>query len=98
MKFHFFDPQAEFGVIERRLPHWDQAGATCFITIRTADSMPQDVVERWIAERNSWLKQNGIDPQSPDWKWRVELLPASKRKDYREQLLEKWEGNLDKCH
>jgi len=98
MKFHFFDPAAEYGVIERRLPHWEQAGATYFITIRTADSMPCDVVERWIDERDLWLRNNGIDPRSPDWKWRIELLPPARRQEYHGRLLEKWETDLDRCH
>src|SRR5262245_49564896 len=97
--FHFFDPKAEYDVIERgRLPHWDQGEATCFITIRTADSMPREVVDRWIAERDFWLRRNGIDPHDPDWKWKVELLPASRRDEFREQVFEKWEDDLDACH
>ena len=32
-----FDPQAEFTIVQRRLPHWCQAGSVCFITFRTWD-------------------------------------------------------------
>ncbi len=98
MQFQFFDPQAEYAVHERRLPHWEQAGATYFITFRTADSMPHDVVERWLEERADWLRRNGIDPRAADWKWQRELLPAPRRRDYHEQLVEKWESKLDDCH
>lgn len=34
---HLFDRDADVVIIERRLPHWAQAGAITFITWRTAD-------------------------------------------------------------
>jgi len=42
----FFDPSVDFSVTERLLPHWAQAGAMCFITCRTADSLPGSVLSR----------------------------------------------------
>ena len=33
-----FDPKADYSIIERKLPHWAQAGTICFLTWRTADS------------------------------------------------------------
>jgi hypothetical protein len=35
-----FDPQQDFEIVHRRLPHWSQPGTLCFITLRTWDSMP----------------------------------------------------------
>jgi hypothetical protein len=34
-RIQVFDPTQEYAVIERRLPHWVQAGTICFITWRT---------------------------------------------------------------
>jgi REP element-mobilizing transposase RayT len=36
----------------RRLPHWQPAGATFFVTFRLAHSLPRSVVEKLIAERD----------------------------------------------
>ena len=38
----FFDPAADCHVVERKLPHWIQAGALCFVTWRANDSLPAD--------------------------------------------------------
>src|SRR5258708_37659176 len=76
-----FDPDQPYSVISRRLPHWAQAGTACFITWRTADSMPRDVVDRWIAERNALLELQGIHVNHAGftsggihWKQRVNRL------------------------
>lgn len=57
-----FDPQRVVKLVERRLPHWSQAGTITFITWRTWDSMPQRVIRTWQSERDAWLCRNGIDP------------------------------------
>ena len=36
-----FDPKQEFCIVERRLPHWSQAGTITFVTWRTWDSIPE---------------------------------------------------------
>ena len=63
-----FDPKAEFAIVERRLPHWSQAGAVSFITWRTKVSIPRPVLNRWHADRDDWLRRHGINPQAADWK------------------------------
>ena len=35
------------------LPHWTRMGATYAVTFRLADSLPQSVLETWIAERTA---------------------------------------------
>ena len=49
-----FDPADCTITTGRRLPHWSQSGAVCFITWRTADSLPADVARRICAERDEW--------------------------------------------
>ncbi len=46
VQFHALDPHAEIEVAERYLPHWLQVGAATFVTFRTADSIPAEVVDR----------------------------------------------------
>ncbi len=36
-----FDPEGEFEIRHRNLPHWRQQGATYFVTFRLNDSLPQ---------------------------------------------------------
>ncbi|NQT15400.1 MAG: hypothetical protein HQ582_21770, partial [Planctomycetes bacterium] len=62
--FRVFDPDEDVHLVERKLPHWAQAGTLCFITFRTWDSMPKPVLERWLNERWEWLKRQGITVSS----------------------------------
>ena len=41
-----FDPKAETLIYEHCRPHWSQAGAVVFITFRTHDSIPREVIDR----------------------------------------------------
>jgi putative transposase len=75
MTFALFDPEQEVAVTHRRLPHWYQPGVTYFVTFRAADSLPAEVVGRWLAERAEWLRRHGIDPQQPDWQEALRRLP-----------------------
>ena len=50
-----FDPKGELQIYEHLRPHWSQAGAVVFITFRTDDSIPREVVERWDGEKQEWL-------------------------------------------
>jgi putative transposase len=52
----FFDPYSEIQVTWNRLPHWQQAGASYFITFRLADSLPQSLLVTWREEREAWMK------------------------------------------
>jgi len=61
----FFNPYAEIEVTANNLPHWQQPGATYFITFRLADSIPTDRLEDWRMERESWLA-NHPEPWSPE--------------------------------
>jgi REP element-mobilizing transposase RayT len=54
----FFDALAETRVTRNRLPHWQQDGATYFITYRLDDSIPKELMDRWRAERNVWMASN----------------------------------------
>lgn len=50
-----FDPRDELQVTHQNLPHWQQHGATYFITYRLADSIPQEKLRVWKKEIDSWL-------------------------------------------
>ncbi|MSR59990.1 MAG: hypothetical protein EXS05_20515 [Planctomycetaceae bacterium] len=93
-----FDPKQQFAVIERRLPHWSQAGTLCFITWRTWDSIPESVLQTWIAERDNWLRQHGITPGSPEWRSCVQQLPDDLVSEFQRLVSDRWNDHLDACH
>jgi REP element-mobilizing transposase RayT len=98
MQFDFFDPQEEVYVHYRRLPHWEQPGAMAFITWRTIDSIPEDVLRRWRVERTNWLRRQGIDPLSDGWQESLRLLSREARREYHERFTNRWMEFLDKGH
>ena len=51
----FFNPFAEIERTANKLPHWQQPGATYFITFRLGDSIQAELRNRWQAERDQWL-------------------------------------------
>src|SRR5438874_13134273 len=93
-----FDPNQEYSVVERRLPHWSQAGTIAFITWRTWDSMPEKVVRQWQEERSAWLRQHGIDPTRYDWEDQVRGLDAKLARELQRILSDRWNDHLDQCH
>jgi type I restriction enzyme R subunit len=93
-----FDPSQDYAVIERRLPHWTQAGTITFITWRTWDSMPEKIVTRWQAERNELLLRYGIDANADDWEQRLRRLSMEAFREVQLKLSDRWNDHLDECH
>jgi REP element-mobilizing transposase RayT len=54
-EFQPFHPWEEIETTHRHLPHWQQEGTTYFITFRLNDSIPQEKLVQWEAERSQWL-------------------------------------------
>lgn len=52
----FFNPFAEIIQTANVLPHWQQPGATYFITFRLGDSVPAHLRRQWERERAEWLQ------------------------------------------
>ncbi len=74
----FFDPKADWSVIERGLPHWIQAGCVCFVTWRLNDSLPAEALERIDREISVLLLNEGLDPHG-NWKEQLSQLNAKRR-------------------
>ena len=55
-KLRFFDPRGKIEHTANRLPHWQQTGGIFFVTFRLADSVPKHLLDRWVAERETWLR------------------------------------------
>lgn len=54
----FFNPWADIRRTQNRLPHWQQPGATYFVTFHMADSIPHELRDRLAEERAKWLEHH----------------------------------------
>jgi type I restriction enzyme R subunit len=93
-ELQFFDPQQEYAVVWRRLPHWAQVGTVCFLTWRVGDSLPSAVQDEITAERQRVLRDNGLDARK-DWKQSLSELPAPVRGRVQWALFVLWDRYLD---
>ena len=98
MEFPSFDPYREVDITRHNLPHWEQQGATYFITFRTADSLPRSLFEQWIEERNGWLKRHHIDPADRGWHSRLERLDPNLRTEFHKTFSRQFHRYLDAGH
>src|SRR5262245_30941164 len=98
LPLHLFDREADVAVVDRRLPHWSQAGTVCFITWRTVDSMPKQVLDRWHIDRNQWLRSHGLSPNDEGWRQRLGDLPAAVAYEFFDTFWNRWHDNLDADH
>jgi type I restriction enzyme R subunit len=92
-----FDPHGELVIYEHCRPHWAQAGAVVFITFRTHDSIPREVVERWEREKREWLRQRGHG-NGAHWSVVVPMLDESDRAEFQKWFNRCREEFLDTCH
>ena len=97
VRFGVFDPDAEVQTSERNLPHWFQPGVATFITFRTADSMPREVLMWWKREQQDWIRRHHGSEVADMDAWIQSLPPAAQRefKRHRERC---WHRHLDSCH
>lgn len=93
-----FDRKFDWSVGYRTRPHWAQAGAVVFVTMRLYDSVPAAVLVRWKNERDEWLLQQGIDPQSRDVAMLIERLDRPTREFYSRFLARRIEKYLDSSY
>ena len=91
-----FDPQAELGITEHFRPHWSQAGAIVFVTFRTADSIPAEVLKSWDAEKQDWLKRNQL-PHGRHWSKILPTLSPAMRGKFKQDFNRCREHFLDSC-
>lgn len=92
-----FDPKVETHIYEHCRPHWSQAGTVVFITFRTADSIPREVIERWDREKQEWFRVRGFDGRTP-WSELVTRLSDKERGEFLKTFNRCREDYLDSCH
>ncbi|PYL98471.1 MAG: hypothetical protein DME27_05125, partial [Verrucomicrobia bacterium] len=84
--FRPFDEQGELQRSRRNLPHWEQVGATYFVTFRLADAVPTSLASQWRDELQNWRR------------FHPEPLDEEARKEYRRRFLQVREDWLDQGH
>jgi predicted solute-binding protein/REP element-mobilizing transposase RayT len=84
--FRPFDEHGELQRSRRNLPHWEQAGATYFVTFRLADAVAESLASQWRDELQNWRR------------FHPEPLDDEARKEYRRRFLRVREDWLDQGH
>jgi len=97
-EFGLFDKNEEVNQSERQLPHWFQSGVAVFITFRTADSLPREVIRLWQRELREWLLQNDVPLLADEDLPRFDDLPENLSREYRKHHNRRYHWHLDSCH
>jgi predicted solute-binding protein/REP element-mobilizing transposase RayT len=84
--FRALDQHADIQRTRRNLPHWEQEGATYFVTFRLADAVPAQLAKQWREELETWRK---FHPEPWD---------AAVAAEYRKRCLQPREDWLDQGH
>ncbi len=92
-----FDPKGETLISEHCRPHWSQAGAVVFITFRTHDSVPREVIDRWERDKQEWLLQRGMQT-GEHWSTIIPTLSEKDRAAFQKTFDRSRETFLDTCH
>ncbi|MEQ1904518.1 MAG: transposase [Pirellulaceae bacterium] len=90
-----FDPKAELVIGEHFRPHWSQAGSVVFITFRTHDSIPEEVLQRWEREKQDWIQRRG---HAGHWSDVVLTLEKKEQKQFNMEFNRVREDFLDTGH
>jgi len=54
-RLKFFNPFVDVEKHTTVLPHWEQPGASYFVTFRLADSLPRQKLDDWKRDRDAWV-------------------------------------------
>ena len=52
----YFNPEGLINKHGVKIPHWQQGDALQFVTFRLKDSLPQEKLREWTAEKKRWLQ------------------------------------------
>ena len=83
-RFRAFDPHGELRRKKRNLPHWEQPGATYFVTFRLADAVPQDLMQQWKEELQTW-REFHPEPWDAATKYEYQKRFQDEREDWLDQ-------------
>ena len=94
--FQGFDENGEVRIYHSGLlPHWRQDACTYFVTFRLADSLPQSVLRELQHDRRLWMRNHGIDANSPRWMDSFAGLSTKDQREYERRIGVKLNESLD---
>ncbi len=93
----FFDRKTDYSVVERRLPHWCQAGTLCFVTWRLADSLPSAIIQQLEQDIEGVLAESNLSIHD-DWKSELKRQSESAREAVHWKLFAIRDKYLDAGH
>jgi len=105
--FNAFDRDAEIEFTQRNLPHWFQADAAIFVTSRTANSLPREVLIRMQSELEEWLATKKLPVELaastfvvklPNHEQLLDTLSVTDRRQFRKLADQLFHVGLDECH
>jgi len=96
--FRSFDPEADVEYSARNLPHWFQPGVAVFITFRTADSLPKEVLELWRRELLDWLRRHDLPTELAFDAAGLEAVELPLWHEFQRLRNRLWQQKLDECH
>lgn len=96
--WNFFDPDQEYTVTYRHLPHWDQPGASYFVTFRLNDSLPKKVVKMWLAEQKKFKASHLIRTSATNQKDVDRISFEQMQIDLIGKAHQRLDIHLDTCH
>ncbi len=105
--FNGLDRNAEIEICHRNLPHWFQVGSAVFVTFRTADSLPREVIMRMQRELEDWLLNKKLPlelatstfgSKLPNYERLLDTFAVADRKQFRKLTDQLFQGALDECH
>ncbi len=105
--FHALDREADIDVRERNLPHWFQVDAAIFVTFRTIDSLPLEVVLRMQSELEQWLTHkklpielaaSTVQRKLKNHQQLLDTFESRDRKEFRRLADRLFHMSLDECH
>lgn len=73
----YYNELAATQVTRNRLAHWNQSGASYFLTYRLADSLPSHLLQELKDQRSTWITKNP-KPWSPDVEMEYHRLFSAK--------------------
>jgi type I restriction enzyme R subunit len=91
--FELFDPDGDLRVTAGNLPHWFQPGVTYFVTFRTEDSVPVELVARWRWEQSQWLARKGLGSMAD-----LKRLSAGRQQEFHTHFSRAYHDYLDRGH
>lgn len=105
--FQAFDPERDLEIHERNLPHWFQAGVAIFVSFRTADSLPKEVMVGIQRSLGEWLRRRSLPPllgdlvgcwQGPELQRFCQNLDPQFRRQFQRRFGRLIQHALDECH